>query len=242
MNRTGQPQRIAVTGDVHVERRRIGAQQVIVDRGDLEPAFDHLGQHRSDLGFEQHQIAHRHHAAMGGLERDPAAERQRRLDGHAIQRDVEIGARETVAVHVTGHGRRLSAKYAIDLVPVDLLRLGRRRHQGQDAGQRSASRKISHGISSGLVSCELIGIPQTEEARGTVRAPTTAAASIRRACAHINFRVELGRAVSSMRNRLDTSSVAQSLDVRTRLKGSLRIPQREPRRAATQVQGIERRG
>jgi hypothetical protein len=29
-----------------------------------------------------------------------------------------------------------------------------------------------------------------------------------------------------MRNRLDKSSVAQSLDVRTRLKGSLRIPGR----------------
>ena len=64
---------------MHVEGGGIAAQQVIVDRGDLEPACDQLRHDRIDLGFQQHEIAHHHGPAMRRLERDPAAERQRGL-------------------------------------------------------------------------------------------------------------------------------------------------------------------
>ena len=80
--------RVAVPADVHVEGRRVGAQQMIVDRGDVEAALDQLGHHRIDLGLQQHQIAHHHGAAMHRLERDPAAEREGRLDGDAVERDL----------------------------------------------------------------------------------------------------------------------------------------------------------
>ena len=71
---------------MHVEGRGIGAQQMVVDGGDLKPAFDQLGHDRIDFGFKQHEVAHNHRAAMRWLERNPAAERQRRFDGDAIER------------------------------------------------------------------------------------------------------------------------------------------------------------
>ena len=94
--------RIAVAADMHVEGRRTRAQQVIVDGGDVEAALDHLCHHRFDLGLQQHQIAHRHDFATHGLERDPAAERQRRLDRHAVERHGEIGTRKAVTMDVAG--------------------------------------------------------------------------------------------------------------------------------------------
>ena len=60
--------------DVHVERRRARAQQVIMHGGDLEAALDQLGHDRVDLGVEQHEVAHRHGSPVCWLERDPAAE------------------------------------------------------------------------------------------------------------------------------------------------------------------------
>ena len=89
-----------MAADVHVERRGAAAQQMIVDRGDLEAAFDQLDHHRIDFGLEQHEIAHHHGPAMRGLERDPAAERQRRLDGDAVERHGQIGAGKAVAMDV----------------------------------------------------------------------------------------------------------------------------------------------
>ena len=69
---------------------------------------------RIDLGLEQHEVAHHHRAAMRRLERDPAAERERRLDGDAVERHGEIGARKAVAMDIAGHGR-LSAERSVDL-------------------------------------------------------------------------------------------------------------------------------
>ena len=62
-------------------------------RGDLEAAFEQLRHDRIDLGLQQHEVAHHHGAIMHRLERDPAAERQRRLDGDAVERHGEIGTR-----------------------------------------------------------------------------------------------------------------------------------------------------
>ena len=105
-----------MAANMHVERGGAGSQQVIVDGGYLEPALDHLEHDRIDFGFEEHEVAHHHGLSLNRLERDPAAERQRRLDGDAVERHGEIGARKTVAVHVARYRavscrtrRRLSA-------------------------------------------------------------------------------------------------------------------------------------
>ena len=75
-----------MAADMHVERRRAGAQQMIVYRSDLQTALDQLAHHRIDLGLHQHKVAHHHGTAMRRHECDPAAERERRLDGHAVKR------------------------------------------------------------------------------------------------------------------------------------------------------------
>ena len=65
--------------DVPVESRRTGAQQVVVDRRDLDPVLDQLRHDGTDLGLQQYEVAHHHDFAVHGFERDPAAEGQRRL-------------------------------------------------------------------------------------------------------------------------------------------------------------------
>ena len=114
-------------------------QQVIVHSGDLAAILDELEHDRIDLGFEQHQIAHDHDPAMHGLERGPAAERERRADGDAVERDVEIGARKRITVHVPGYGGSVSADGFIDLFPVDLLGVG----CASDARQRTKCKHVN---------------------------------------------------------------------------------------------------
>src|SRR5262249_9621 len=50
----------------------------------------------------------------------PAAERQGRLDGDAVERHREVGAGKSVAVNVAGDGGASSDRF-IDLLPVDFL-------------------------------------------------------------------------------------------------------------------------
>ena len=53
-------------------------------------------------------------ASMHGLERYPSTKREGRLDGHAVERDGEISAREAIAVYIVCHGT-LAAERRIDL-------------------------------------------------------------------------------------------------------------------------------
>jgi hypothetical protein len=121
-----------MASDMHVERRRARTQHMIVHGGYLQPAFNQLEHDRIDLGLQQYEISHRHRTTMGRLERDPAAQRERGLDGDAVKRDREIGARETISVDVTRDDGRLSADGLVDLLPIDLLRsrggIDERRH------------------------------------------------------------------------------------------------------------------
>ena len=119
----GELHRIAMPADVHVVRRGIAAQHVIVDRGDLDAVFDQFGHDRIDLGIEQHEVAHDHDPAVGRLECRPAAERQGGPNSDAIERHVKVAARKAVAVHVARHGGAPPQRL-IDFLPVDLLRLG----------------------------------------------------------------------------------------------------------------------
>src|SRR5262249_6081689 len=135
--------------------------------------------------------------------------------------------RKAVAVDIARNRRRFAAEHGIDLVPVDLLRVGRGRDQDQRTSEHGAARQVSHGLLL-CGSVWLSGVLRLEEPRRNARARSAAAEFA--ALVHTRHFLremvlrEMGRVVSSMRNHLDTSSVAQSLDVRTRLKGSLRIP------------------
>ena len=113
--------------DMHVEGQGRAAQHVIMYRGDLEAVLDQLGHDRIDLGLEQHEIAHHHGPAVHRLERRPAAQRQCRPDGDAIERHLQVGARKAVAMNVARHGGG-SSQRLVDLLPVDLLGAGGRAH------------------------------------------------------------------------------------------------------------------
>ena len=91
---------IAMAADMHVEGGGRGAQDMIVDGGDLEAAVQQLGHDGRDLGFEKHEVAHQHGFTAHRGERDPAAQCQRRFDGHAVERHLQIGPRQAVAVYI----------------------------------------------------------------------------------------------------------------------------------------------
>jgi len=90
-----------------------------MDRGDLESAVHQFGHDGRDLGVEKDEVAHHHGPALHRREGDPAAECQRRLDGDAIQRDVQVRTRQAIAMNLAADGRGL-AKCGIDLLPVDV--------------------------------------------------------------------------------------------------------------------------
>ena len=114
-----------------------------MDRGDLEPAIQQSGHDRRDLGIEQHQVAHHHRLAMHRREGDPSAQRQGRLDRDAIERDVQIGPRQPVAMDLAADGGGL-AKGGIDLLPVDLGSAGGQGHQR--GAEREQCERVFHGL------------------------------------------------------------------------------------------------
>jgi hypothetical protein len=124
---------------MHVVRRGVAAQHVVVNRGDLHAVLNQLGHHRIDFGLEQDEVAHDHRPAVGRLECGPAAERQGRLDGDPVERHRKVGARKPIAVNVARYGGAPSYRF-IDLFPVDLLGAG-----GGAKCRHSANRKHVNG-------------------------------------------------------------------------------------------------
>ena len=94
------------------------------------PAVHQFGHHRRDLGVEQDQVAHHHGLSMHRRKRHPAAERERRFDGDAVERDMQVGARQPIAMNLAADGRGL-AQRGVDLFPVDVGGMG---GQGDDEG------------------------------------------------------------------------------------------------------------
>jgi hypothetical protein len=72
-----------------------------VERRYRDAILRQLGHDRIDFSFKQHEIAHHHCAIMCRFERDPTAQSQARLDAHAVDRDLEIAARQSVAMDVS---------------------------------------------------------------------------------------------------------------------------------------------
>ena len=91
--------------------------------GDFEAALDQLAHHGGDFLLEQDEVAHHHRASMRRLERGPAAERERRLDGDTVYRDAQIGARQSIPVNAPLHSGGL-AERGIHFLPIDVLSAG----------------------------------------------------------------------------------------------------------------------
>ena len=85
---------------MHVKRRRVGAQQVVVQGGHLQALRQGLAHHRIDLSFGEDQVAHHHGFVAHRLEGDPTAKCEAWLDRHAVERNVEIAAGQPVAMDV----------------------------------------------------------------------------------------------------------------------------------------------
>ena len=114
-----------MSANMHVERQRLGAQQVIVNSRDFKATFHKLGHDRVDLALQQHEVAHGHRHVPHRLERDPAAQRQRWPDSDAVKRDLEVAAREAVTMNGAADGAG-SAENTVDLGPVGALSIGGR--------------------------------------------------------------------------------------------------------------------
>ncbi len=123
MNRGRQLHGIAVPADVHVEGRRFGAQQVVVDACDLKTAGQELCHRRVDFGAEQNKVAHHHYFIAHRLERRPATQREGRFERDTVERHLQIGARKTVAVNVAGNDGA-PTQLAVDFLPVHTLSIG----------------------------------------------------------------------------------------------------------------------
>ncbi len=86
--------------DVHVKRRRIGAQQMVVQRGHLNALGKQLAHHRIDLAFGEDKVAHHHRFVPHRFEGEPAAEGEAGFEGHSVERDAEVAAGQPVATHL----------------------------------------------------------------------------------------------------------------------------------------------
>ena len=128
MDRRREPRRRAVPTDVHVHDPRRFVQDVVMQRGLLDPTLLELAEDRADLAFEQHEVAHEHRLGVAHLlERDPRAKRQRGLHGHTADGDVEVTARHPDFVGPVRLERPGLAEPRVHLLPIDgrerLLRL-----------------------------------------------------------------------------------------------------------------------
>src|SRR5262249_43548870 len=113
-----------MSSHMHVERRGICAQQVVMNCGDLQSAFDQLDHHWVDFSFKKDEVAHDHGAAMHRLEGNPPSEGKCRFDGDTIKRHRKIAARKSITMDVARYGR-FSAERCVDFLPVDFLSTNR---------------------------------------------------------------------------------------------------------------------
>jgi hypothetical protein len=77
-----------------------------------------------------------------GLERNPAAERERWLDANTVHRHRQVGAWKAVTVDVCRYVR-FPTEGRIDFLPVDVLSTGGRRRR-KNSSNKQHSREKSH--------------------------------------------------------------------------------------------------
>jgi hypothetical protein len=119
----GRCERLFVThaADVHEHHLRRIPEEVVVQRGHLEPAVERDGYDGVDLVLGQDEVAHDHGVLRRPPEGGPGGEAHRRRDLHSRRRDAEIRARhrdlEDTLLRVEGPVR---ARQLLDLLPVQL--------------------------------------------------------------------------------------------------------------------------
>jgi hypothetical protein len=103
-----------------------------LQRRDLDPFFCQFLHDRAHLIGGEDEIAHDQRLIPLGSKGEPGAERQRRLHLHAIENDLEIGARKANAVDTAGHLRAGFAEGLGNLTPITFNREGRGRQSSSD--------------------------------------------------------------------------------------------------------------
>ena len=102
MQHAGKLDRITHPLHVHVHRKGLAPQQMVVQRGDGDPAGEQLRHDRIDLVHGQHEIAHHHPVGAGLLECEPAAKRQTGLNLDTVERDLKVGTRQRDPIDAAG--------------------------------------------------------------------------------------------------------------------------------------------
>ena len=65
------------------------AHQMVMNRSDIDTAFQQFAHNRIDFGLGKHEVTHDHRAILNRLEAKPATERQGRLDCNAVKRHLK---------------------------------------------------------------------------------------------------------------------------------------------------------
>jgi hypothetical protein len=106
--------RIAISLHMHIHRERLVAQQVIVQRRDLDFPRGELAHDGVDLIHGQHEVAHDHAVISHFLESEPTPERKTGFQLDAVECDLQIGAWQTDPVDATRRRRAGLAKRLAD--------------------------------------------------------------------------------------------------------------------------------
>jgi uncharacterized protein YbcV (DUF1398 family) len=91
---------------------------MVVNRSDFDAALQELAHNRIDLGLGEHQVTHDQRTVLHRLEAKSSAQRQSRLDCNAVERHLQITARNAVAVDFASYRSRL-AERGVYFWPVD---------------------------------------------------------------------------------------------------------------------------
>ena len=126
---------------VHVHDVRRHLVEVVVHRRHLEAAGEEPRHHRRHLLIEQHEIAHDHRLVADLLERRVGAEREARLDGDALDRHGQVGARHPDAEDVAGLELPGLAERLLDQLPVGIGGAG---HAGDREHEHGDDEKRAH--------------------------------------------------------------------------------------------------
>src|SRR5579883_2643277 len=101
---------------------------MIMDGRDLQPLCEKFGYDRVDFRFRENEIAHHHRLVPHRLEGQPAAEREVWLERDAVERDFQVGPRQTDAVDAVRLHRALLVERLGNFAPIAVSAEGSARH------------------------------------------------------------------------------------------------------------------
>src|SRR6267154_1448914 len=116
--RGGELDGVAAAVEVHVHGCGRGAQQMVVQRRDLDAALDEFLHHGVDLFMQEHEVAHHHCLAAHFLECEIGAQGKSGSDRDLVEGDLQVAPPKTDAVDSAGQLRTGSAESLRDRGPV----------------------------------------------------------------------------------------------------------------------------